>query len=63
MAESNNPLVTMKTRNTEQADAKGKLKGAYHRYLKRHKVRIERQRAKRDPECAPCYGKFSGWET
>jgi hypothetical protein len=53
----------MKTRNTEQADAKGKLsRGGYHRWLKRHKVRIERQRAKQDPECSPCYRKFSGYE-
>ena len=25
--------------------------------------RVERQEAKRDPECPPCYGKYKGYET
>ena len=30
----------------------------YHRKLK---VRTERRRAKRDPECNPQYNKYKGW--
>lgn len=44
----------------EQADGSGGTN--YHRYLKRAKVRSERRRAKIDPECAPSYRKFSGYE-
>jgi hypothetical protein len=25
------------------------------------KHRVERRRAKQDPECQPCYGKYQGW--
>jgi hypothetical protein len=30
---------------------------------KKRKVRIERRRAKRDPECMPGYGFYNGWLT
>jgi len=29
---------------------------------KGHLHRQERRRAKRDPECVPCYRRFHGWE-
>jgi len=35
---------------------------SHHRFIKRQKARIERRRAKRDPECTPGYGKYRGWE-
>ena len=35
--------------------------GAHKRYMKSRKARIERRRAKTDPECAPAYGRFSGY--
>jgi hypothetical protein len=40
----------------------GRRKGNYHRHLKRYKNRIERRRAKEDPECVPRYGRYQGWE-
>lgn len=45
----------------EQAD--GYSGRSYHRYLKLTKRRMERRRAKRDPECMPGYGKYRGYET
>ena len=45
----------------EQAD--GASGGHYHRFIKKHKLRIERRRAKRNPECIPTYRKYSGYET
>lgn len=51
----------MKPNDCEQADGSGK--SGYHKFLKKHKRRIERRRAKRDPECPPGYGKYSGYET
>jgi hypothetical protein len=44
----------------EQADGDS---GTYHSFLKRRKVRVERRRAKLDPETVPAYGKYSGYET
>jgi len=46
---------------TEQAD--GESGTAYHRFLKKHKRRLERRRAKIDPEAPPRYGKYRGYET
>ncbi len=43
----------------EQADGSG---GSWHRFLKKKKLRNERRRAKRNPECQPAYRKFSGYE-
>lgn len=45
----------------EKAD--GWVAGNYHRFLKRQKNRIERKRAKQNPECVPAYGKHRGWES
>jgi len=45
----------------EQAD--GASGGHYHRFLKKYKLRIERRRAKRNPECLPAYRKYRGYET
>jgi len=49
-------------RKVMQADGKSKRAGGCHQYLKRLKNRTERRRAKRDPECAPAYGKYHGYE-
>lgn len=35
--------------------------GAYDKFIKRQKLRIERRRAKQDPECTPAYRKFNGY--
>ena len=47
-------------RNCEQVD--GKNGGAYRRYIKRRKNRIERRRAKLDPDTQPAYRRYYGWE-
>lgn len=51
----------------EKADGKSKAgkrrKSNYHRFLKKEKNKIERRKAKSDPECAPTYGVYRGWET
>lgn len=44
----------------EQAD--GYSGSRYHRFLKKYKNRIERRRAKRNPECVPCYRLYRGYE-
>lgn len=36
---------------------------SYHRFIKKAKLRLERRRAHRDPECQPAYGRYSGWES
>jgi hypothetical protein len=45
----------------EQTDVR--QHGAYHRWLKRAKVRAERRRAKAVPDCVPAYGRYQGYET
>ena len=48
----------------EQADGRGsKRKGSFHTHLKKQKRRVERRKAKTNPECPPAYGKYSGYET
>jgi|APGre2960657404_1045060.scaffolds.fasta_scaffold878139_1 hypothetical protein len=49
--------------NCEQADGKSTRGGGYHQFLKRRKNRVERRKAKRDPEAAPTYRRYAGWET
>lgn len=34
----------------------------YHRELKRVKRRYERRRARRQPDCAPAYNRYRGYE-
>ena len=49
----------------EKADGKGidnKHGRNYHRHLKLSKRRLERRRAKQQPECQPAYGAYRGWE-
>ena len=54
----------MKAAKIAQADSIWSTRSnGYHAFLKRQKVRIERRRAKRDPECVPGYGKYQGWES
>jgi hypothetical protein len=44
----------------EQADGySGKI---WHRFLKKMKLRNERRRAKRNPECMPGYKRYRGYE-
>jgi hypothetical protein len=35
---------------------------SYRRWLKLFKRRYERHRARRTPECDPCYGRYAGYE-
>jgi len=49
--------------NCEQADGKSKRGDGYHQFLKRRKNRIERRKAKRDPDATPTYRRYSGYET
>lgn len=44
----------------EQAD--GYSGSGWHRFLKVKKRRLERRRAKRNPECVATYGKYRGYE-
>lgn len=44
----------------EQAD--GYSGGNYHKFIKRRKIRLERRKAKVNPECLPTYGKYRGYE-
>ena len=44
-----------------QAD--GPSGNKFHKFTKIHKRRIERRRAKHDPQAVPGYGKYRGWET
>jgi hypothetical protein len=37
-------------------------KSRYREYLKKSKKRMERRKAKLDPECQATYNKFQGWE-
>ena len=54
-------MSKLKKASVEQAD--GHSGTAYHRYLKKHKNRIERRKANADPESPPAYGKYKGYET
>lgn len=47
----------------QQADGSSNLSPRYHRLLKHYKRRLERPRAKQDPECLPGYGKYRGYKT
>jgi hypothetical protein len=47
----------------EQADGSSRRKGGYHQLLKKLKNRLERRKAKKNPEAQPTYKKYKGWET
>lgn len=47
----------------EQADGKSRRAGGGHQFIKRKKRRIERHRAKKNPETPPAYNRYRGWET
>jgi len=49
--------------NTEQADISFKRPSRYHKFIKVRKRRIERHKAKQNPEAQPTYGKYTGWES
>jgi len=44
----------------EQAD--GYSGGSWHRFLKKRKLRKERRRAKKNPECQSAYRRYKGYE-
>jgi hypothetical protein len=52
-------------RKVEQADKRSKdgRDSKAHVSLKKQKARIERRRAKKDPETPPAYGKYDGYQT
>jgi hypothetical protein len=50
-------------RLVEQADGRWQRNRLYHKLLKRMKIRVERRRARRNPECQPAYGRYNGFET
>jgi hypothetical protein len=41
----------------------GSRSKSYHQWIKRQKMRLERRRAKHDPECKPGYDKYDGYES
>jgi hypothetical protein len=43
--------------------ADGQSGGKGHQRIKKQKRRVERRKAKRDPECTPTYGRYDGYET
>ncbi|MFA5758553.1 MAG: hypothetical protein WC942_04225 [Clostridia bacterium] len=50
-----------------KADAKGEYAKhnhtrGLHRWLKKWKARLERRKAKKNPECKDGYGKYKGYE-
>lgn len=53
----------MSGRFCEQADGRNKGPRSYHAYLKKNKRRMERRKAKINPEVQPGYGKYRGYET
>jgi len=40
----------------------GYVKNGDTKFIKKAKHKKERQRAKKDLECQPCYRKYSGWQ-
>lgn len=48
-------------RLVEQADGQGGTRN--HSFLKIQKRRVERRKAKNNPECIPTYKKYWGYET
>lgn len=56
-------MSTERIKLHEQADGHSRRAGQYHQWLKREVNRTERRRARRDPGCVPCYGRYQGYET
>jgi len=52
----------MKISKVEQADGKG-WNDRRRKWLKVRKRRLERRRAKHEPDCQPAYTKYKGWNT
>lgn len=55
-------MKRQRTPKVEKADGSSH-KSNYHRFLKKRKNRLERKKAKCDPETQPTYGKYYGYET
>lgn len=47
----------------EQADGKSRRAGGGHQFIKRKKRRAERRKARVNPEAAPGYKRYAGYET
>lgn len=47
----------------EQADGKSRRAGGHHQFIKRKKRRSERHKARANPESAPTYNRYRGYET
>ena len=47
----------------EQADGKSRRACGGHQFIKRKKRRAERRKARVNPEAAPTFGKYRGYET
>jgi hypothetical protein len=47
----------------EMADGKSRRANSGHKFLKVKKSRAERRKAKRDPQAAPTYGRYAGYQT
>jgi hypothetical protein len=47
----------------EQADGHSKRASSHHQFIKKRHVRLERRKAKKDPEVQPTYRKYQGWES
>lgn len=45
----------------EQADVHTRRPNAARQFVKKKKRRIERRRARQDPEVQPTYNKYGGW--
>ena len=46
----------------EQADGRSRRPNGYHQFLKHRKRRVERRKARKNPETQPTYGRYRGWE-
>lgn len=57
------PSRAEKIPKIEQSETQVAAGRAYHRWLKVHKRRTERHRARRNPECTPAYRLRRGYET
>jgi len=51
-----------RAKNFEQADGGSSRECSYHRFIKKAKNRLERRRARENPDCIPGYGKYTSYE-
>ena len=46
----------------KMSSGRGKSRSGTERFLKKSKNRVERRRAKQNPECTPQYNRYAGWQ-